>query len=87
MSKEIKQIRGQVRQIVKELLNEELVAVIEKSVCEKMHARVEILAKNVKETMQRMDDRSKDVQGYLVRQATTVAPIKAPTLSEETPKA
>lgn len=87
MANQVKVIRGQVRQVVKELLPEllgnELIAAIEQQVSKSVHARMDYLSKNVKETLQAIDTRSKDATSYLVRQTT--APEGA--LKAELPKA
>ena len=74
MSKEAKLIRGQVRQVVKESLNDELVKVITEEVLKAVSARLSHMEKNVRETLALLDKRSKDISGFLVRQASTPAP-------------
>lgn len=60
MSKQIKQLRGQIRQIVKELLpevlSEQLVQEISKH-----------LSGQLREGLQKIDDRQADLQSFLVR--------------------
>lgn len=62
MSKELKQIRGQIRQIVKDILPEvitsELVAALEK-----------VLVARMDEGLKRIDVRQADLQSYIVRNA------------------
>ena len=72
MSKEIKQIRGQVRQIVKEILPDTLTQ--EHYLVLKQHVdeRINQIEKFVKEKLTEMNERHKDTMGYLVRQTTSV---------------
>jgi len=72
----VKQMRSQIRQVVKdilpEVLNAELMAALEK----RMLSKVDGIAANVKETLHKIDERSKDVQSYMVRQATLTPPVE-----------
>lgn len=83
----VKQVRGQVRQIIKELLPEilgsEVINTIEQKLTKQATARLELITKNVQDTMKQIDDRAKDVQAYLVRQTTTAAPLTAQPASVE----
>lgn len=74
MSKEAKLIRGQVRQVVAEILTEEMSKAITAEVLKAVSERLSHVEKNVRETLALLDKRSKDVSGYLVRQASAPAP-------------
>lgn len=74
MSKEAKLIRGQTRQIAKEMLTEEAVKAITAEVLKAVSERLSNMEKNVRDTLALLDKRSKDVSGYLVRQASTPSP-------------
>lgn len=72
MSKEVKQIRGQVRQValalIPEILTEEFYLTVEKRVLAEVTRRLDII-----------DQRQKEIQGYMVRQSAGLpaAPKKA----------
>jgi hypothetical protein len=69
-NKDLKQLRGQIRIIVKELLPEivaiELIQALEKKLGEEMRARLDAI-----------DDRQKSLQAYMVRQSPKIEPKKA----------
>jgi len=78
----IKALRGQVRQIVKELLPEvlhaEAVNRLNKDLTNKVDNRLEGITKLVKTTLDQLDQRSKDMQSYVVRN------VGVPTAPEQT---
>lgn len=85
----IKVIRGQLRQIAKELLGEIIVAEMRDSVIKEVKEtyfdpRLKKIEDNIRETLQLVDQRSKDSLGYLVRQATEPA-LAQPSAPKETP--
>jgi len=59
MSTNIKQLRGQLRQLVQELLETELVKAVEERLMKHVNARLDII-----------DKRQKDISGFMVRQAS-----------------
>ena len=73
MSNEAKLLRKQLHNIVKELmpalLTEELKSVMYAELTRQLNTRVDTIAKTVKETLDKIDERSKDVLGYAVRQS------------------
>lgn len=79
-----KLIRKQLRTVVKEMLEpvlkSEVVKAIHDDVANKMNARVNDLAKVLKDTLDRIDERSKDVLHYAVKQSAVPTP---PTVTEE----
>lgn len=86
MSNQAKVIRGQVRQVVKEILPEMLKAELYMELADKLQKQLKNVEAQVKETLERLDERSKDIQSYLVRQSmlTTNPPV---VLNETAPKA
>lgn len=84
-SKEVKQVRGQVRIAVKEelpdLLKGAAMVAINKDLTKLINARLDALTEHVDKALKAIDERSKEVQSYLVR---NTAP-QAPTPSTETP--
>ena len=77
----VKQIRGQLRQIVKEIMPDLLagkaLSDLHENANKQIGAKLELVDKYVKTTMEGIDERAKDIQAYLVRQTTTV-PGSAP---------
>lgn len=78
MSNHIKTIRGQLRQIVKELLpevlKEAIVDAMAKSLANDLRVRMDQISESAKETMERIDNRSKDVQSYVIRELAALKP-------------
>ena len=73
----IKDIRKQIKNVVQELLSDVLLAEVSKQVEKKVEDRVKKLEEDTKESMRLMNERHKDVMGYLVRQVTTSTPASA----------
>lgn len=69
MSKELKAIRGQLRQIAKEMMPEVLASELLLKLQEEQKARLNELAKMVVDRLNEMDDRQKAVQSYIMREA------------------
>lgn len=67
MSKDAKMLRGQLRQIAKELLPELLTKELVDSIRNEL--RAELLIK-----LNAIDERSKDIQAYMIRQSAPVVP-------------
>lgn len=90
MSNQAKVIRGQLRQIVQDilpdLLNNEVKNALYQDLSKQLNARVELIAKNIQETLSKIDERSKDVQGYVVRQSAVPQPAVTVTPAEEVNK-
>lgn len=72
MGKDAKMIRGQVRQVVQEVLGEELKKAysleIQKQLSEQLDARIKGINDYCTEKLAGMDKRAKDVQGFLMRE-------------------
>lgn len=68
----VKVLRGQLRQIVQELLPSLVTAEVKAKMHEELrievNKRLDNVTKSVKDTLDTIDQRSKDIQGYLVRQ-------------------
>lgn len=80
MGSDAKVLRGQLRQIAKELLPEllssELGEKLNKDLSKQIQARLEVLVKDITHTLQEIDQRSKDVQGYILRQSASPSPLE-----------
>lgn len=74
----IKQIRGQIRQIVKDLLPEVLATevgnALHKSLTAQLQKRMDEITNHMKRTLDTIDERSKDIQSYVVRNSPAEAP-------------
>lgn len=69
-SKEAKVIKGQLRQIVKEILPELIAKELESELYKGLTRRIKDLEDHVKKTVHDMNERHKDTMGYIVRQAS-----------------
>jgi ribosome recycling factor len=71
--KNIKQMRGQIRQVVKELLpeilKEELTAKINKDLMSRLDQRLDAITNHIKTALDAIDKRAKEVASYVVRNA------------------
>lgn len=85
----LKQTRGQLRQIVKEVLPEvlttELRSALYAEIAKVVSARLNSIEKDVKRTMDEINTRSKDATDYLVRNVST--PIQVPSSTNTGPVA
>jgi predicted transcriptional regulator len=85
----VKDLRNQLRNVVKEILPELLSAELKSEMHQKFQVevqkRLDNVTKNVKDTLDTIDQRSKDIQGYLVR-ATTQPLAPAEESSTKTPE-
>jgi hypothetical protein len=77
-----KQLKNVVKEVLPEVLNEALVQELYKKLTETLQLQLDRVGKDVRTTLETIDQRSKDSLGYLVRQATTVAP---PSVLDNTP--
>jgi hypothetical protein len=68
-----KDIRKQVRNVIQELIPELLTKEVVDAITKQMHERVTKLENDTKAQMKEMNERHKDVMGYLVRQASSPA--------------
>lgn len=90
MSNQAKVIRGQVRQIVQEMLpeimKEVLAETFHKKLSDEASTRLTLVEEMVKNTLTKIDDRAKDIQSYMLRAATMPsvqndAPVPETTVS------
>ncbi len=83
--KNLKQLRGQIRQIVQEMLPtilaQELTAAIQKQLVEEVNRQMTNIGAEARVTLQHIDARQKDFQGYLHRTLEALKP--APTPSDD----
>lgn len=86
-SKQVKVIRGQIRQVVKEILGEvitqEFVAQLDKDLRANQKERLDLVFEMVKGTLERIDSRQKEIQNMIVREMmqgpnTPIDPAIAP---------
>lgn len=79
-----KVIRGQLRQIVKEemqdMLLTEMKSEISRAILKDVSKRLEALEDLIREKLTVIDERSKDTMSYLVRQSMQPAPISKPQI-------
>ena|SRR5271166_2138481 len=84
----LKQIRGQLRQIVKDvfpvLLTEELKSAAYADLKKIITGRLDAVQKDVENTMNEINQRSKDAQDYLVRNVSAPVPMPTPTAAATT---
>lgn len=77
MAKELKAMRGQLRQIAKEMLPEALASEIFVTLQKEQVARLNEIAKMVTERLDQIESRSKDVQSYIMREVANKSAPKA----------
>jgi hypothetical protein len=65
-----KQLRGQLRQVVKEMLPETLTEQHYETLKKHIDARINEIEKSVKDTMHTINERHKDTMSYLLREVT-----------------
>lgn len=79
--KQVKLLRGQIRNVVKELFPEvmtlEMAETVRKELSKRIDEHFDILSKQVKTSLEEINDRTKKTQDFLVRATTpNSAPIK-----------
>jgi hypothetical protein len=67
-----KDVRKQIRNVCQELLTDELTKVILEAVMKRMNERMDLIANNARQTLQDIDNRSKDVQSYVLRNSSLI---------------
>lgn len=85
MSTDAKVVRGQLRQIAKELLPALCMKEEHKAIVSNLNAQIEGLKKIIEERLDAIDQRSRDMQAYIVRNVTM--PSVNPTIPENIPVA
>jgi hypothetical protein len=81
--KNSKELRKQLRHVVGEILPDLMKDAMYAKLSAEVRAHLEAVAANVKETLSRIDERSKDIQSYIVRQSLIPTPE---TLNADAPK-
>lgn len=71
-----KQLRNVIQDMKDELLTQELSTAIEKKLYATINMRLTALENHVKSTLDQIDNRSKDLQSYVLRQSLPVAENK-----------
>lgn len=74
----VKALRKQLRNVVQDelagVLSTEVVADVRKELFAHIDGRLDAIAKHLKDTLDRIDTRTKDLQGYVLRQYAPIAP-------------
>lgn len=81
-SKNVKLIRGQVRQVVQEVLTQELVNAVRKQVQDHVSAQLKQMADSAESSLAKLNDNQRDMQSYLTRVVEQLTPVKP---SDSTP--
>lgn len=81
--KQYKMIRKQLRNVCQDLMPQvlvnEAVVAIEKTVTAHINTRLDVITQHVKTTLDKIDERSKDIQSYVVRNSgADQAPAPSP---------
>lgn len=76
-----KQLRNVVQELLPQLVTDELKAAMHQQLAIEIQKRLDNVTKNVKETLDMIDQRSKDIQGYLVRQTSTSTAQQSPEVT------
>lgn len=69
-----KSLRNVVQELLPSLVKSELGEALRKDLSNQIQTRLDVMIKEIQGTLQQIDQRSKDVQGYLVRQTLKPAP-------------
>lgn len=83
MSKEAKLVRGQLRQIAKELLPDLIASELNAKLEAQMRTKLNEIHTMVKDTLTRIDDRQKDVQNLIIRELAKASPVVAEDTSKK----
>lgn len=71
-----KQVRNVTKEVLSDVLTQELMASIRKELTAQMDQRLNAIAKHIQSTLDQLDQRSKDMQAYMIRNSAPTAPIK-----------
>lgn len=69
-----KQLRNICQEILPEVLTNEMVKAQTEGVITAMNGRLDKITEHIQQTLDQVDQRSKDVQSYIVRQSAASAP-------------
>lgn len=88
MSKEAKLVRGQLRQLAKEMLPEALATALAtdqyKSLQKEIHGKLAVIQAQVTDTLTRIDERSKEMQMFVMRQVANGTQVPTMEVKEST---
>jgi hypothetical protein len=76
-----KQLRNVCQDLLPDLLKSELGQALHKDLSQVIQTRLNVVIANIQETLQQIDQRSKDIQGYIVRQSLVPVSTPATTLT------
>lgn len=79
-----KQLRGQVRQVIKEMWTDVMSTELYQSLTKHNQEQLKIMHTMIKETLERIDQRQKDVQSLIMREFSR--PAEPVVKTEEEPK-
>lgn len=79
----VKQVRGQLRQIAKELLPEVLASELFAVLHKEQEARLAEISRHVSEALKQMDERQRTVQNMIMREMTRNVPANTSEITEE----
>lgn len=80
-----KTIRNVVQELLPEILNAEMVDAIKSKISQELGLRMDVIAKDAQKTLAGIDERQKDFQNFLLRQAVAAQPPVAGAPAPETP--
>lgn len=81
----VKLLRGQVRQAVKELFPELVKSELYQDASKLIKERLDIVHEMVRSELNRIDERQKDIQGLVMRELAS-GRLPTPSVSEESPE-
>lgn len=70
-----KQLKNVVQTLLPSLVTEEMKSEMHAQLAKEVQQRLDNVTENVKSTLQMVDERSKDIQSYLIRQTTQPAEV------------
>jgi hypothetical protein len=76
-----KQLRTVVKEQLKEVLNEEFALAMRKTLAEQLGKRMDEISESARKTLESIDTRNKDFQSYVVKEISKSTPL--PTLEPE----
>lgn len=82
--KNLKAIRGQVRQVVKEFMTTEQLQAVLKEVTNTVNKRLDAIDAHVKSQLKEINERSQETQSYVVRNLALATTKPAPVKVDET---
>lgn len=80
-----KSLRNVVQEILPEILNSEMVDAIKSKLSQELGLRMDVIAKDAQKTLSAIDERQKDFQNFLLRQAVAAQAPSAEAPAVEAP--